>query len=148
MDLVLCEYDALNHVPKKTDLARVARAAARALRPGGHFFFDVNNRLGFKSYWKGTVCVEKPGLLLVMNNGNDYRHDRAWSDCDWFIREGRLWRRQHERVEEVCWSRAEITSALRKAGFGRIRACDSSPFMKEAKMISPGCRTHFLARKL
>ncbi len=46
-DLVSCEFDALNHVPRKADLALVAKAVARALRPGGHFCFDVNNRLSF-----------------------------------------------------------------------------------------------------
>jgi SAM-dependent methyltransferase len=48
VDLVLCEFDALNHVPRKADLARVARAVARALRPGGYFYFDVNNHLAFE----------------------------------------------------------------------------------------------------
>jgi SAM-dependent methyltransferase len=53
-DLVLCEFDALNHVPRKEDLARVANSVSRALRPGGHFFFDVNNRLAFEKFWPGV----------------------------------------------------------------------------------------------
>src|SRR5439155_13070088 len=44
VDLILCEFDALNHVPQKADLRRVGRAVARGLRPGGYFYFDVNNR--------------------------------------------------------------------------------------------------------
>ncbi len=147
VDLVLCEYDALNHVPRKSDLARVARAVSRALRPGGHFYFDVNNRLGFESYWKGTVCVEKRGIFLVMNNGYDAARDRAWVECDWFIREGPLWRRHRERVEEVCWSSLEIKRALRQAGFKQIRSWDSVRFFKTAREVTPGCRTHYLARK-
>lgn len=55
VDLVTCESDALNHVGTKGDLMRVARAVARALRPGGHFLFDVNNAHGFKRYWTGNV---------------------------------------------------------------------------------------------
>ncbi len=147
VDLVLCEYDSLNHVPQKSDLAQVVRAVARAIRPGGYFYFDVNNRLGFESYWKGTVCIEKPGLVLVMNNGNDAARDRAWCDCQWFIRKGSLWRRHHERVEEVCWRSSEIRRALRQAGFKQIRTWDSVQFLKTAPEVTPGCRTHYLARK-
>src|ERR1041385_7349182 len=39
VDLVLCEFDALNHIPNKSDLALVANSVARALRAGGHFYF-------------------------------------------------------------------------------------------------------------
>ena len=45
VDLVTCEYDALNHVPRRADLRMVAKAVERVLRPGGHFFFDVNTPL-------------------------------------------------------------------------------------------------------
>jgi SAM-dependent methyltransferase len=41
VDLITCEFDALNHVARKEDLRQVAQAVSRALRPGGHFYFDV-----------------------------------------------------------------------------------------------------------
>jgi len=147
VDLVICEGDAMNHLDRKTELGRVARSVARALRPGGWFYFDTNNREGFKSYWKDTWWHEKPGVALVMRNGNDAAKDRAWCDLEWFIRSGRgSWKRRHERVEEVCWSANEIRTVFRKAGFGSIRAWDASPYFKNP-LITPGCRTLFLARK-
>jgi SAM-dependent methyltransferase len=147
VDLVTCEFDALNHVPHKDDLPKVARAVARALRPGGYFCFDVNNRAGFKAYWKGDFWIEQPGVVLIMRNGNDAAHDRAWSGIELFIREGALWRRHREHVDEVCWSSAEIRRALRAAGFGRIRQWDAAPFFKGNPVIVPGCRTVYLARR-
>jgi SAM-dependent methyltransferase len=147
VDLITCEYDAVNHVPQKADLRKVARAAARALKPGGYFYFDVNNRAGFESYWTQTFWIEKPGIVLAMRNGNDAANDKAWCDLEWFIREGRLWRRHRERVDEICWSAGEIRGALRAAGFGRIRGWDGAPFFAGSPPIKPGCRTVYLARR-
>lgn len=145
--LVTCEFDALNHLPRRADLRLVAEAAKRALRPGGYFFFDVNNSLGFERYWSGTVWLEKPGIVLVMRNGHNRQADRAWSDIEWFIRDGSCWRRRHERVEEVCWRADEIRKTLEKTGFDQLRAWDAAPFFGKNSPVAPGCRTVYLARK-
>jgi len=147
VDLVLCEFDALNHVPQKADLRSVAQSVARALRPGGHFYFDVNNRLAFQKVWPSTWWSERPGVAFVLRGGYDRETDRGWTNAEWFFREGRLWRRRRERIEQVCWSAAEIRRTLREAGFDRIRAWDATPFFKTDPNIFPGCRTFYLARK-
>lgn len=149
VDLITCEFDAINHVERQEDLKAIARCVARALAPGGWFYFDANNRAGFKSYWKGTWWNEKPGVVMVGRNGNDARNDRAWTDVEWFIRGARgSWKRRRERVQEVCWSAREIRTILRKAGFDRVRAWDASPYFKnDFDSIAPGCRTLYLARK-
>jgi len=145
VDLITCEYDALNHVPRKADLRKVARAVARALRAGGHFLFDVNNALGFERYWTGAVWFERPGVAVVMRNGHSRGAGRAWSDVEWFVRHGKLWRRYRERVEEVCWDADEVRLAFQETGFDQVRAWDAAPFFKHN--IGPGCRTVYLARK-
>jgi len=147
VDLITCEYDALNHVPHKAHLRKVAKSVARALRVGGHFLFDVNNSLGFERYWTGAVWFEKPGVAVLMRNGHSREADRAWSDVEWFVRHGKLWRRYHERVEEVCWDADEIRLTLQETGFDQVRAWDAAPFFKDNPLIGPGCRTVYLARK-
>ena len=147
VDLITCEGDALNHIPSKADLQKVVRAVARALRPGGHFFFDVNNASGFKSYWTGTACSERPNVVVIMRNGHNARGENAWSDIDWFIRDRNCWRRHSERIEEVCWSASEIRRVLRECDFDQIRAWDAAPFWKANPLVRPGCRTVWVARK-
>lgn len=146
VDLITCEYDAINHLPRTADLRLVAKAAERALRPGGHFFFDVNNSRGFERYWSGTVWIEKPGVAVVMRNGHNRHADRAWSEIEWFVRKGRCWQRHHERVEEVCWDPDEIRDTFRKTGFDQLRRWDAAPFWRNSR-VGPGCRTIYLMRK-
>jgi SAM-dependent methyltransferase len=146
VDLVTCEFDALNHVPRRSDLDRVARAVARALRPGGWFFFDVNNRAAFEKVWTGTWRQELPGVVLVMHGGYERHRGKGWSNAEWFIRRGKCWRRSTERVEQVAWTPAEIRRALRRAGFSTVRQWDQAPFVREWK-IQRGFRTIYLARK-
>jgi SAM-dependent methyltransferase len=146
VDLVTCEFDAVNHLQRKADLNRVARAVARALAPGGWFFFDVNNRTAFEKVWTGTWRHELPGVVLVMHGGYDRRRQKGWSNADWFIRKGNCWRRTIERVEEVAWTATEIRQSLRGAGFNTIRSWDQSPLVPEWN-LAPGYRTVYLARK-
>jgi len=147
VDLGTCEGDAINHLPNRGGLRAVARSVARALRPGGYFYFDVNNSLGFRRYWSGIVWFEQPGFVVVMRNAHNTPADHAWSDIEWFIRERACWRRYHERVEEVCWDAAEIRRVLEEAGFSHVRAWDAAPFFKGNPLIRRGCRTVYLARK-
>jgi SAM-dependent methyltransferase len=146
VDLVTCEFDALNHVTRKRDLRRVAKAVAQALRPGGYFAFDVNNRAAFEQIWSNTWFIEKDPVVLVMRGTHRPGKDRARIDAEWFIRTGRLWKRRRERIEEVCWSAAEVRRDLADGGFDRVQTWDAAPFFQD-EMTRPGNRTFWLARK-
>ena len=147
VDLITCEADAINHVARHADLAKVAKAVARALRPGGYFYFDVNNLAGFERYWTGILWIEKPDVVLVMRNGNNLPARKAWTDVEWFIRSGRAWQRHRERVEEVCWDAKEIRRVLKANGFDSVHDWDAEPFFKGNALITQGCRSIYLARK-
>lgn len=147
VELVTCEYDAVNHVPLRSDLARVARAVARALHPGGYFYFDVNNRRHLEANWPGTSYAEKRGVVMIMRGSYDQRRAKGCVDVDWFVLERGGWRRFEERVEEVWWTASEIRRALRVAGFRSIRAWDARLFSRGHPRRPAGCRTFYLAQK-
>jgi hypothetical protein len=137
----------LNHVPRKSDLARVAQSAAGALRPGGYFYFDVNNRVHLEKNWPSTWWIEKPGVVMVMRGSYDRRRAKCCEDVEWFIRKAGCWRRFREHVEEVWWTASEMRHALRTAGFGPIRVWDATLFARGNPYLRAGCRTIYLAQK-
>lgn len=146
VDLITCEFDALNHVPEKSDLKRVMRCAARALRPGGHFVFDVNNRLAFEKVWGRHWFLERDPVVMMMHGGHRKGTDRAWTDVEWFVRKGKVWTRRSEHVEEVCWSAEEIRAAFAAAGFDKVRSWDAAPFFQD-DFTKRGYRTFWRGRK-
>jgi hypothetical protein len=85
--------------------------------------------------------------VLVMHAGYDRKSQKGWTNVEWFLRDGKRWRRDRERIEQVAWTQAEIRHTLRDAGFDRIRAWDAAPFFKNYPKMSPGCCTFYLARK-
>ena len=145
VDLVTCEFDALNHLPRKQDLKKALDSVSKSLRPGGYFFFDVNNQLAFERIWANTWFLEKDPVALVMHGGHKPGSSKAWTDVEWFVRTGKSWKRYHEHIEEVCWTTSEMRQGLRNAGFDLIRSWDAAPFFKE-ELTRPGNRTFWLAR--
>ena len=146
VDLVTCEFDAINHVPRKQDLARVLRAVARALQPGGYFSFDLNNRLAFEQIWPQNWFIDKDPVAIIVHGDHFPGTDKAWSDVEIFVRKGKTWTRHFDRVEEVCWSAQQVEETLDAAGFEDVRAWDAAPFFDD-EFTPPGNRTFWRARK-
>jgi SAM-dependent methyltransferase len=166
VDLITCEFDAINHLPRKRDLKSVACAVRRALRPGGWFFFDANNTRAFKELWVTNWIVEGPGFFVAARGGYDARRDKGWTEFNWFVPAGAAgsrkmpgtakagragnragWRRITERYEEVAWTEREIRQAL---GAARLRVAgkwDLTRFALSEPWARPGCRLFWLARK-
>ena len=147
VDLVLSQFNPVNHLPRKSDLGRAFGSVARALRPGGWFCFDLNTRRTYEKLYPMTRWEEKPGFCLVTHGGFDPRRHRAWLDLEWFVRQGASWRRTRERIRDTFWSDAEIRRALRRAGFGRIRSWDGTRVRPPSPHQHLGFDTYYRAQK-
>jgi SAM-dependent methyltransferase len=111
-DLVTCTYDSLNYLLAEPDLERCFSAAARALRPGGLFFGDMNTRHFLEHDWPACEVEERPGFVQIT---------RSWFDPETATSTMRLTgfsgddRSGYRRIEETHVERAyppELVAAL------------------------------------
>jgi len=147
VDLVLCEFDALNHLPRHADLAPTLRAIYRALHPGGWFLFDVNTRRGYARLWTRAGVARGRDFRLVQTGAYDARRRQALLRQDWELRGPSGWRGRTEILREVCWPLAAIRAGLRAAGFVLLRQEDGARYFSGWDWEEPGCRVFFLARR-
>jgi SAM-dependent methyltransferase len=143
VDLVTCEFNALNCLPHRKDLALVLRAVRRALRPGGYFLFDAATRRSYKPLEGFLRISEGRGFFFTRRGRFDARRKRATIDVHWFLPAGRLWRRYHEPLHVVFWEAKEIRRALARAGFRVIRVVRSA---RVRPALTPPDDLYFLAR--
>jgi len=155
VDLVTCEFAALNHLPRQADLPRVFRAAARALRPGGWFLFDLNTPASLREQTNMTEWMEKPEFKLLLRGRYQPQRRTGVLTFDWFVPAhpaggpvGKLWRHQQETVDHIAWSDAEIRRALRRAGFLRVRFFDGLDVRPRMRGAKRGYDSYYLAQKL
>lgn len=148
VDLMTCEFAALNHLPRHSDLLPTLRAVARALHPGGYFLFDVNTCKGFAEQTPRGEWIEMKDFKLVMRGQYDARRRKAVLWFEWFLPAGKRWRHQREQVDHICWSDAEIRRALRRADFRRVRFWDGVEVRPRMPGAGRGYDAYYLAQKI
>jgi len=157
VDLVLCEFSALNHLERRADVAKTFRAALRALKPGGLFLFDVNTPKSFAEQYAPTFLFEGkasgagaarlPAFKFLQRAKLDDRGRRALLDYDWFVAERGLWRHHREMLWNVCWTEAELRRALAAAGFRVLGSWDGMDVRPKIKGGGRGYDLYLLAQK-
>ncbi|MEK6677183.1 MAG: class I SAM-dependent methyltransferase [Planctomycetota bacterium] len=147
VDLILCEFNPLNHLADKRDLKPVLQKIYQSLLPRGWFYFDLNMKQTYLKYYPATRWEEHDDFSLLTRGGVDEERETAWLDLDWFIPKGNAWQRFRERIEDTWWSNAEIQSALRNAGFANIRTWDGALIRPKKMKPRPGYDRYYLAQK-
>jgi SAM-dependent methyltransferase len=147
VDLLVCEFAALNNLDLREDLSKVFRCVARALKPGGSFAFDVNTPLSFETQVPKGEWIDQPDFKLVMHGVVEDGGRRLPLHLEWFLPERGRFRHVRETIVHVCWTEAEIRSALRAAGFGKIRTFDGADVRPRSMGTPRGTDLYFLAER-
>ena len=148
VDMLTCEFAALNNLTDHEDLLKVFAAVFRALRPGGWFAFDINTPLAqAEQVGQGTHWIESPLFRLVMRCSVDADGRRSTIGCEWFIPVKNLWRHVRESYINIAWTEREIRQALKTAGFARPIIRDGVDVRPPGFAVKRGYDIYYLVRK-
>jgi SAM-dependent methyltransferase len=106
-------FNTLNHLDDEPALRATFAAFRSALRPGGTLLFDVNNALGFETWWRGHNRYEGPGWSLEIDAEHERASTRAHARFEVAVH-GEV---QCGHIVERLFSDTELDTALRGAGF-------------------------------
>jgi SAM-dependent methyltransferase len=144
-DLVTCTYDSLNYLLTERDLERCFVGAARALRPNGLFFADMNTRHFLEYDWGVCEVLERPGFVQVTQS-----HFDPASACSTMALTGfagadeRGYRRFDETHVERAYAPEVVADLLAAAGLRVEAAYDCFTFQPAHERSQ---RIAWLARK-
>lgn len=147
-DLALATFDVLNHLETHEELASALAQAAKALRPGGHFLFDLNTPETIEAFPDHHRVTALAGGGLSAERGSfDPETGVGTVTRDWFLPEeanpGRF-RRTRERYREIAWPKRAVERTLHAAGLSARLFADASGWLS---FQPEGTRWLVLARK-
>jgi SAM-dependent methyltransferase len=119
-DLVISAFDSLNHVMDIQDLQRVFQNVNRSLKPGAIFYFDMNMEQAFFTSWKTPWPLVENDHLIAVRPSYDPDTKIGKFEATMFTLENMMWTRKDVCLQQKCYSREEIMSALEISGFKDI----------------------------
>ncbi len=134
VDAVICLLDGLNYLPDYETLVKTFKLVRNYLNPGGLFVFDINTKYKLKHILAGNVfCGSAPGVYYTWENSYDIEEDICEFILEFFIKDGEKYSRHTEYHYEKAYTLAQITKALKTAGFESINTYDDLTFLPPHK---------------
>ncbi|MEB3284100.1 MAG: class I SAM-dependent methyltransferase [Candidatus Sericytochromatia bacterium] len=120
-DLAMCVYDSLNHLTDPSDFQGAVLAVSSLLKPGGHFFFDVNTPYAYEKAWGETQDTYVGAHhARYWRSRFDSETRLATLDTTYFVQNGsdaNTWQRIDTRQHARGYDDQAVSDALQKAGF-------------------------------
>ena len=160
-DVVLCNYNSICHLLDFEDWKKTFNNAAKHLKSGWLFIFDINTITEFESitddfaqfynFKEDTVCLE-----MFKRFEHDPENYWKWTHYEWlvkmFIRDGKVldsdWNKKYTLIEEVVRENSfevkDIRVELELAGFNILKVED---FHLEEPATEDSERVYFICKK-
>ena len=120
VDLAVCALDSLDYITDPQDCAAAIERIYKAINPGGCFIFDVNTPEKLRAMDGQVFLDEDDDVYCVWRGEFDEKTNICSYGMDLFQRQGKAWQRSFEEHREYAYSREQLTSYLKSAGFTHI----------------------------
>jgi len=121
-NLVFSMFDSLNYILDLEKLIEAFNSVKEALKPGGHFLFDLNTPYGLKYVSGRDVREENKNLMSVWRNVYKKSNKILTLHLTLFVKKDANWERIDEIHEEKGYSEDEIRYGLKTLDFEVIDA--------------------------
>lgn len=118
----ICTFDSLNHLLTLRELTSALSSIRRCLVEGAVFVFDMNLEEAYKQDLTQWTRYIRDGRIGFVRGFYSPETRRAETELMWFVPDAAedVYRKHEAKVEQQCYSREEISEALRQAGFSNI----------------------------
>ncbi len=108
--LVVCTFNALNHLANFEEVKRCLECVYRVLAPGGYFLFDFNTRRGLKRTVESNELIDTDEEIIIRKRLYDgERVIHYASGC--FLYQGK-WHRYRETIFKIIIDTEELKQLL------------------------------------
>ena len=120
VDLAVCALDSMNYITDPAACREALHRIYRILNPGGCFIFDVNTPEKLLAMDDQIFLDEDDDVYCVWRGEFDENTQILSYAMDLFQRQGNTWNRSYEEHREYAYTKEELTTWLRQAGFTNI----------------------------
>ena len=143
-DAAICSFDCINYLLKTADVEAAFYRIHENLQKDGLFIFDVATPFKYKNVLDGNTFVfENDDVFMTWENLLNEKSGVCNFYLTFFVREGKLYRREEEEQRQRSYSLKTIRKLLKSAGFtvlGEYGDIDFSPILEESERAFFVCK--------
>lgn len=137
-DAAVSTFDAINHMLSTSDLDAVLRNVRGSLVPGGIFVFDLNMSEAFESQWHKSSTIAAADHFCYVRGRYD-RSSRIGTTEVTLFRLNGTWERADITMQQRCYRRSEVRSALLAAGFEHVKTYPAAALGLKGRLAVGRC---------